>query len=127
MAKILLAEDNLSMCQFLCMSLQKAGHFVTPCTNGEDALKILEYDNDYELLLADIAMQDIDGISLAKRATSINEDIEVMFITGFAAMSLKSGLFDRSQQRSVAQTAQLLSRPFHLNRLVENVDMLLAA
>ena len=45
-------------------------------------------EEPFELLLTDIVMPEMDGIELARRATELDPDIKVMFITGFAAVAL---------------------------------------
>jgi two-component system cell cycle response regulator CpdR len=121
MAHILLAEDDISMCGFLTLALEKAGHSVTATHNGLDALKAIEDSSAaYDLLLADIVMPGMDGIELSQKATKIKPDLKVMFITGFAAVAMGNKDIDQTK-------AKILSKPFHLNDLVEQVETLLAA
>jgi len=122
MAKILVAEDDTSMRKFLSMALSKAGHTVKACENGFDILAELEKDKDYNILLADIVMPGMDGIELSQKASAICPDLKVMYITGFAAVALgQRGINNRRDNTKV------LSKPFHLKELVDQVDMLLAA
>ncbi len=120
MAKILLAEDDASMRNFLKMALAKAGHEVTACRNGLEALAVLEDDRSYELLLADIVMPGMDGIELSQKAAQVSESIKVMFITGFAAVAMGS-------RDTSTSNARVLSKPFHLKELVDQVGDILAA
>jgi two-component system, cell cycle response regulator CpdR len=122
MAKILLAEDDISMRGFLATALVKAGHEVEARTDGLDALSALEQgkDGDFDLLLADIVMPGMDGIELAQKAVELHPTIKVMFITGFAAVAMGA----RNPQRN---HARVLSNPFHLRDLVDQVNLLLAA
>ena len=117
MARILLAEDDESMRRFLAMALTRAGHDVHDVSDGSDALTALA-DSSYELLLADIVMPGVDGIELARRASVIAPRLKVMFITGFAAIAMK-------HRNQGGQQAQILSKPFHLRDLVDQVDQLL--
>ncbi|WP_435641201.1 response regulator [Micavibrio aeruginosavorus] len=118
MARILIAEDDASMRQFLAMALEKAGHAVTLCENGMTALQTIESDPAYDLLLSDIVMPGIDGIELSRKAVAVVPTLKVMFITGFAAVAAENG---------AENDAKILSKPFHLKDLVDQVGQLLAA
>ena len=111
--KILLAEDDNDMRRFLAKALQNAGYDVLSFDNGLSAYNRLR-EEPCELLLTDIVMPEMDGIELARRATELDPDIKVMFITGFAAVALQSG--------RAAPEAKMLSKPFHLKDLVAEVD-----
>lgn len=117
--RILLAEDDASMRRFLERALSKAGFLVTAFSNGDDAYERLR-EEPFALLLTDIVMPGMDGIELARRATELDPELKVVFITGFAAVTLKTGPL-------TPRDARVLSKPFHLKVLVEEVDRLLAA
>ena len=85
--KILLAEDDNDMRRFLVKALQTAGYEVASFDNGLSAYNRLR-EEPFELLLTDIVMPEMDGIELARRATELDPEIKVMFITGFAAVAL---------------------------------------
>ena len=120
MAHILLAEDDESMLNFLVLALARAGHTVTAKTDGLEALKALEGEAGFDLLLTDIVMPGIDGIELAQRAAALRPSLKVMFITGFAAVAMNNTVPTKTNTK-------ILSKPFHLNDLVDQVERLLAA
>ncbi len=125
MAHILLAEDNSSMRSFLGTALRKAGHQVDMAEDGVCALAELQTEeNSYDLLLADVVMPGMDGVELARRASDLRPALKVMFITGFAGVSLAK---PASETANVPLKSRILSQPFHLKDLVLNVDRLLAA
>jgi two-component system cell cycle response regulator CpdR len=119
MSKILLAEDDGDMRRFLVKALEYAGHSVISYDNGLAAYNRLR-EEPFELLLTDIVMPEMDGIELARRATALDPDIKVMFITGFAAVAL-------NPDSQAPKEAKILSKPFHLRELVAEVQKLLAA
>lgn len=121
MAKILIAEDDMSMRHFLSMALTRAGHEVEARIDGLDALAALEDGTTaYDLLLADIVMPGMDGIELSQKAALLHPAMKVMFITGFAAVAL-------GERNPGHDQAAVLSKPFHLKELVERVENLLMA
>ena len=115
MVRILLAEDDMSMREYLARALERTGYSVTAVDRGTTALKLLQTDN-FDLLLTDIVMPEMDGIELAQRAATLAPHMRVMFITGFAAVALRAG--------AVSPQAKVLSKPFHLRDLVLEVDRL---
>ena len=119
MPKILLAEDDIDMRRFLVKALQNAGFDVMSYDNGLSAYQRLR-EEPFELLLTDIVMPEMDGIELARRASELFPDIKIMFITGFAGVTLNT-------DDSAPKDAKVLSKPFHLKDLVREVDRLLAA
>jgi two-component system cell cycle response regulator CpdR len=119
MTKILLAEDDNDMRRFLEKALDKAGYNVIAFDNGASAYNRLR-EEPFTLLLTDIVMPEMDGIELARRATEIDPDMKVMFITGFAAVAL-------NPDSDAPKDAKVLSKPFHLRDLVNEVEKMLAA
>ena len=116
--RILLAEDDESMRGFLERALAKAGYEVIAFSNGKDAHERLQQE-PFTLLLTDIVMPQMDGIELARRASELDPELKIMFITGFAAVTLNS-------DSKPVKDARVLSKPFHLKDLVREVDRLLA-
>ena len=113
MIRILLAEDDQVMREFLTRALERSGYLVTAVDRGTAALPLLERET-FDLLLTDIVMPEMDGIELAQKASEQAPEMRVMFITGFAAVTLKAG--------KAMPNARVLSKPFHLRDLVLEVD-----
>ncbi|MFT4027939.1 MAG: response regulator [Novosphingobium sp.] len=113
MIRILLAEDEEAMRAYLARALENAGYEVVAVDRGTDALPLLETEH-FDLLLSDIVMPEMDGIELAQRCSEVSPHTKVMFITGFAAVSLRAS--------REAPQARVLSKPFHLRDLVLEVQ-----
>jgi two-component system, cell cycle response regulator CpdR len=119
MVKILLAEDDNDMRRFLVKALEKAGHNVTSFGEGASAFEKMQGET-FDLLLTDIVMPEMDGIELARRAAELDPALKIMFITGFAAVAL-------NPDSKAPKEAKVLSKPFHLRDLVDEVNRLMAA
>ena len=111
--RILLAEDEEAMRTYLKRALNNAGYEVATVDRGTEAIPLLEHEH-FDLLLSDIVMPEMDGIELAQRCAEISPRTKVMFITGFAAVSLRAS---HEQPH-----AKVLSKPFHLRDLVLEVE-----
>ena len=122
MADIILAEDDSSMREFIKRALEKAGHSVRAEEDGLRALDAFDQEQKYDLLLTDIIMPGMDGLELARQATKRQKGLQVMFITGFAAVAM-----NEYRQRESDNAPNVLSKPFHLNDLVNQVEKLLQA
>jgi two-component system cell cycle response regulator CpdR len=114
--RILLAEDDDAMRVYLERALVNAGYKVDSVDRGTAAVPLL-VESDYDLLLSDIVMPEMDGIELAQKCNEVSQHTKVMFITGFAAVTLKAS---REQPH-----AKVLSKPFHLRDLVLEVERVL--
>ena len=117
MRKILLAEDDNDMRRFLEKALDKAGYVVVSFDNGASAYDRLR-EEPFSLLLTDIVMPEMDGIELARKASELDPELKIMFITGFAAVALNS-------EDKATKDAPVLSKPFHLKDLVNEVERML--
>lgn len=113
MIRILLAEDEEAMRTYLARALENAGYEVVAVDRGTHALPLLQ-DQHFDLLLSDIVMPEMDGIELAQHCAEVSPKTKVMFITGFAAVTLKAS--------REAPEAKVLSKPFHLRDLVLEVE-----
>jgi two-component system, cell cycle response regulator CpdR len=118
MSRILLAEDDDSLRGFLARALERAGHEVTACADGDEAVTYL--DEPWDLLLTDIVMPGLDGIEVARQAAARHPGLRIMFITGFAAVAL-------NPDSKAPRDAKVLSKPFHRRDLVHEVEKLAAA
>lgn len=115
MVRILLAEDEQAMREYLARALERSGYEVVSVDRGTEAAPLLESEH-FDLLLTDIVMPEMDGIELARHCSKVSPRTEVMFITGFSGVALRAG-------RSMPQ-AKILSKPFHLKDLVLEVERL---
>jgi two-component system cell cycle response regulator CpdR len=119
MVRILLAEDDEDMRRFLTRALENAGYQVVSFDNGLSAYERLR-EEPFHVLLTDIVMPEMDGIELARKASDLDPDLKIMFITGFAAVALNPDM-------QAPRNAKILSKPFHLKDLVGEIGRLVAA
>ena len=72
---------------FLTRALKNAGYDVVVFDNGQSPMSGCAKSRS-RCCSRDIVMPEMDGIELARRATELDPDLKVMFITGFAAVAL---------------------------------------
>ncbi|HUL36405.1 MAG TPA: sigma-54 dependent transcriptional regulator [Thermodesulfobacteriota bacterium] len=96
--RILVADDEQSMREFLDIMLEKEGYKVSLASNGEEVVKLI--DNDlFDLVLLDIRMPKLDGISALKKIKASAPETVVIMITAYASAdtaikAMKEGAYD---------------------------------
>jgi DNA-binding response OmpR family regulator len=119
MARILLAEDDMSVREFARRALESDGHAVTLAHDGGEAAQALGQSGmRFDLLLADVKMPVMDGIALALRASRDRPDMPILLMTGFA---------DQRERADGLETLvrDVLAKPFTLDELLAAVNMAL--
>lgn len=82
---MLLVEDDVVTRQIMTSCLQNAGHVVDSVASGEAARELLRRQ-PYALLITDIALAELDGITLLRAAREVDPHLEVIVVTGAATL-----------------------------------------
>jgi len=98
MKKVLIVDDERPILEMLELSLSSEGYEVLTAERGEKALEIFEKQRP-KLVLTDIKMPGIDGIEVLQRIKKIDDQVEVIVVTGHGDMdtavaALKYGASD---------------------------------
>ncbi|MFZ5774950.1 MAG: response regulator [Thermodesulfobacteriota bacterium] len=79
--KILITDDDPGALKVLAMQVEHLGYQTAKASSGEEALQLLE-EQPFDLLLTDLLMPGMDGISLLGRAKKAHPDLECIVISG---------------------------------------------
>ncbi len=95
---ILIMEDDLNVAKGLEMILTEDGYTVDLEATGYGALSAID-KADYNLLMADLRLPDIDGMEVIKKVKAIKPSTEIVVMTGYATSALavdamKIGAYD---------------------------------
>jgi DNA-binding NtrC family response regulator len=82
--KILIVDDEKSMCQFLSIMLRKEGYQITAAQNGTKALDHFK-GSKFDLVITDIRMAGMDGIELLAELKKIDQSVPVIIMTAYAS------------------------------------------
>jgi sigma-B regulation protein RsbU (phosphoserine phosphatase) len=115
--KILVVDDNPDNIQVIGNFLRIQNYRVGYAMNGEQAIEILKYTNDYDLVLLDIDMPLMDGFSTCRiiRKEIALKDIPVIFITAFSEPEKILAGFD-------AGGNDYITKPFNSKELLARVN-----
>ena len=87
--KILIVDDDAWVLESLSLSLRESGHEITTANNGNDAIQLLlnraKQNEQFDLVITDLGMPDMNGGELAQRVKAISKDTPVVLLTGWAA------------------------------------------
>jgi len=127
--KILVVDDERSMREFLGIMLAKEGYSVTQCPDGETALRQVEEDI-LDLVIMDIRMPKMDGITVLERIKEIAPETIVIMITAFASTdtavrAMKKGAYDYITKPFKIDEIKLIIRNALEKKALEKENILL--
>ncbi|MBN2797073.1 MAG: sigma-54-dependent Fis family transcriptional regulator [Clostridia bacterium] len=111
---ILIVDDEKNIIDLLTRVVKSEGYHVFTASNGFEAIEIIQ-KNPIDIVLTDIKMPEMSGITLLNEIKKIDESIEVIIMTAFATVetaidALKQGARD------------YIRKPFDLEEVVEAIQ-----
>jgi DNA-binding response OmpR family regulator len=79
--RLLIAEDDPALAEFMSFQLGRAGHEIDLFADGYEALRAAE-DQEYDLLILDVIMPGLDGDIVARKAREQRPEQPILFVTG---------------------------------------------
>jgi DNA-binding NtrC family response regulator len=119
MATILLADDDAAVRDLVRRALSAEGHTVHVTQDGLEALEFFnENGGPIDLLVTDVDMPQLDGISLAEKALTAQSNLAVVLMSGFS---------DQLERAAGLRARRLLSiaKPFTLDQIKQVVRTVL--
>lgn len=115
--KVLVAEDEDVIRDFIVINLNRAGYNVIETTNGVEALEKYNANQDIDIVLLDVMMPEKDGFSVCKEIRQNNKDIGIIMLTAKTQeMDKISGLMMGADD--------YIAKPFSPSELVARIDAL---
>jgi len=116
--RILIVDDEVKLVKKLRKLLEKDGFEIETASNGKEALNIIEASKPFDVIISDIRMEEMDGLTFLKEVHQKGLDVGVIMITGYGDMdtfleSLYFGAFE------------YINKPVHYEKLVETINKLL--
>jgi len=114
--QVLIVDNDVAHAQVVAESLERVGYRCRVATSGTEGAREIE-EGQYDVIITDLVMSDIDGLGVLARAKKELPDAEVILITGHgtipsAVAAMQQGAFnyllkplDLSQLRAVTEKA----------------------
>jgi DNA-binding NtrC family response regulator len=120
--RILFADDERSLQEFMRSELPRLGHEVTVCPDGKAAVKTLE-KNTFDAAILDLRMPGLTGIEVLEQLKQVSPDTEVIIMTGHASVetaidAVRLGAFDY-----ITKPCKLAQIETILRKVVEKRDL----
>jgi len=117
MASILLADDDPAMLDLAKRALELDGHTVKTADDGAEARAAIQAGGAFHVLVTDIQMPGVDGLTLAKAALAKHPSLKVLLISAHA------DVLDGARSLDPARV-HLLAKPFPIDKLRSEVKAL---
>jgi two-component system response regulator AtoC len=113
-SRVLLVDDDDSLCETLAIGLRKRGDDVTTRTSAADAQSLV-MDSDFDVVVTDLNMRQVSGIELCERIVANRPDLPVIVLTAFGSLdtavsAIRAGAYD------------FISKPVELEVLAIAID-----
>ncbi len=124
LGKIIVVDDEERICEAVKTALERIGYSVETCLNPINALEKI-HQNVFDMVICDIKMPEMDGITLLDRIKEYDPTILVLMITGYASIesaveSMKKGAQEYIPKPfSPSHIRFLVERAFERRRLVD--------
>ncbi|MBO6782703.1 MAG: response regulator [Alphaproteobacteria bacterium] len=115
MAKVLIAEDDDAVREFVRRALVHGGHDVATANDGLDALDHLSDDAAFDLLITDIVMPGMDGIALALKVSKEFPKTAILMMTGYSAERQRAHNLDELIH-------EVIAKPFSLKQICDAAE-----
>ena len=122
--RLIIIDDEVETITPVCEFLSHCGYVVSSFTSGRDALKVMR-ERPFDLLLTDLIMPEMDGITLLRAALDIDPSLIGIVITGqgtirSAVEAMKVGAFDYMlKPLELRLLRQVVSRAMNVRRLLK--------
>lgn len=121
-SRVLLVDDDAIVREILAFSLEDAGYAVVSAESGEAALERLAAGERVDIMVSDLTMPGMDGLTLIRMAREHRADLPTVLLTGFAGDGAALAIGG-----AISGAFSLLRKPVTGMQLVDRINALLEA
>ncbi|WP_235536283.1 MULTISPECIES: response regulator [unclassified Sphingomonas] len=109
LGRLLYVEDNAQIAEITCLMLEESGLDIVQATSAEDALRLADEAEPFDIVLTDVVMPGLSGVQLARRLNRRWPKLPIVLVSGF------------SEELALGYGAQyeLLRKPFTRGALLD--------
>lgn len=115
---VLVVEDNDDVRRLTMRTLQQAGYRVLEASGGARALELVATSERVDMVVTDVVMPQMNGVTLAQEVRSRHAAMPVLFITGYTPEHVL-------QRQTLDERTALLTKPFKREAFLDQVRQLL--
>ncbi len=112
--RVLVADDDAAICEFMETFLRQDGFEVTAVTDPRQVESEVR-EGGYHILVLDLMMPDVDGIEVLRRVRRVDDDIAVIVFTGYPSL-------DTAVEAMELDAVAYLQKPFDPERFRDALD-----
>lgn len=120
--RILVVDDEESMCNFMEIMLRKEGYEVSTAQSGKDAVTLLESEAP-DLVISDIMMPEMSGIELLVEAKKRRDDLHFVVMTAFASVDSAVDALKRGADDYITKPFKVDEIKHVIKNLLENREL----
>jgi two-component system cell cycle sensor histidine kinase/response regulator CckA len=118
---ILLVEDQTRVCNVITIMLKSLGYQITAVNSGEEALTAINAGkNKYDLLLSDVILPRMNGVTLAEKVQKMMPTIKILLMSGYPSEELL-------QEFTISNNIQIVDKPFTKEIIARHIRKILTA
>ena len=119
MARILIVDDEQPILNVLRLLVRSQGHDSVTCDDGRDALKLIDSDEPFDLMLSDLRMNPVNGMDLLRSVSQKRPQLPVILVSAYLSE-------DNWKEAQSLGAFDCLSKPFRPDALTAKITAALA-
>ena len=115
---VLVVDDDQRMCRLARRLLTQQGYNVAVAATVQEARALMQsHKGDFQLLIADVVLPELDGRSLAEELQRMSPDLKVLYMSGYGP--------DMLQDYNLRNAPNLIHKPFDVESLLQKIKKVL--
>ncbi len=120
MARILVVDDETSIRTVLSVLVKSLGHEAAICSNGEQAIKVIQSDQSIDIVITDLRMNEVSGMDVIASVKKHRPQTPVIVISAYLSEAKQEEI------RAIGAFGHI-AKPFRMDAVRETIEAALSA